>query len=256
MSETFWTGKRVNATIASLLLLLFTGLQAWFSNVHERQWTAQFSLGPAPGHQWLTLASLGEQSGMGRGLALYTQSFDIQAGKAMSIARLDLKATRDWLATAGELAPTSAYPGFLASRIYASVASPTQSRLLLDWVAGHYSKSPATQWPWLAHAVYLAKHVLGDTKLALEYAHQLRVGAGDAPVPQWARDLEVFLLLDLNELEAARTLLGGLIASGQIRDQRALQVMIADLERIGGRFQPDQRPRPGPGNAELKPKPE
>ena len=34
----------------------------------------------------------------------------------------------------------------------------------------------------------------------------------------WARQMEIFILEDMNELDAARILLGGLLESGQIDD--------------------------------------
>jgi hypothetical protein len=226
---------------AGLVLCMLLLVQLGFSKLHPRAWKAQLTLGSAPSADWLKLASLGELTGTSRALSLYTQSFDAQAGQAMAIRDLDLEATLRWLALSGELAPTSPYPTFLASRIYASVAGPRRARQLLDWVASRYAKSPATQWPWLAHAVYVAEHELHDKQLARGYANLLRTAAGNHAVPEWARSMEVFLLQDLNEFEAAQALLGGLIDSGQIKDQRALQVMIEDLNRIKSRFLADQR---------------
>lgn len=236
---------------AGLALCLLLMVQLGFSKSHPRAWKAQLTLGSAPSAGWSKLASLGELTGAARALSLYTQSFDAQAGQAMSIRDLDLEASLQWLALSGELAPTSPYPTFLASRIYASVAGPARARRMLNWVASRYPKSPATQWPWLAHAVYVAEHELNDKQLARGYAHLLRTAAGSHAVPEWARSMEVFLLQDLNEFEAAQALLGGLIDSGQIKDQRALQVMVEDLNRIKSRFLADQRSNKRSARAEL-----
>ena len=59
-----------------------------------------------------------------------------------------------------------------------------------------------------------------------------------ADVPLWARQMEVFILEDMNELEAARIVLGGLLESGQIRDAdelRFLRRKLEELERRTGR---------------------
>ena len=59
-------------------------------------------------------------------------------------------------------------------------------------------------------------------------------GAGIASVPLWARQMEIFILEDMNELEAARILLGGLLESGAIHDPaeaRFLQQRLEELER-------------------------
>ena len=57
-------------------------------------------------------------------------------------------------------------------------------------------------------------------------------------VPLWARQMEIFILEDMDELEAARIMLGGLLASGQIRDPaeaRFLAQRLKDLEQRLGR---------------------
>ena len=56
----------------------------------------------------------------------------------------------------------------------------------------------------------------------------------DPNVPLRARQMEVFILEDMNELEAARILLGGMLASGRIRDAdeaRFLRQKLEELER-------------------------
>jgi len=53
-------------------------------------------------------------------------------------------------------------------------------------------------------------------------------------VPLWAKQMQVFILEDMNELEAARIMLGGLLDSGAIGDPeeaRYLELHLRDLER-------------------------
>ena len=61
-------------------------------------------------------------------------------------------------------------------------------------------------------------------------------------VPLWARQLEIFILEDMNELDAARVLLGAMLESGVIRDPaeaRFLRLRLQDLER---RLAPSRSP--------------
>ena len=84
------------------------------------------------------------------------------------------------------------------------------------------------------HAALLAKHRLKDLALARRYAADMRSLANDSSVPLWAKQMEVFILEDMDELEAARIMLGGLLASGQIQDpeeRRLMQARLRDLER-------------------------
>ncbi len=52
-------------------------------------------------------------------------------------------------------------------------------------------------------------------------------------MPLWAKQMEIFILEDMNELEAARIMLGGLLASGAVRDPdeaRFLRHRLKELE--------------------------
>ena len=96
---------------------------------------------------------------------------------------------------------------------------------------------------WLAHAALLAKHRLHDLPLARRYAAAIE-RHHRATVPLWAKQMEVFILEDMNELEAA-IMLGGLLASGRSSDpaRRFLQGRLEELERrIAGEQRARQRP--------------
>ncbi len=229
-----------------MLLVFALALQTQLSSGIEREWQVRRTPGPVPTANWLRLASLGESRSVATALALYIQSFDAQAGTVLPVRELNLEAIRNYLERASELAPEAAYPLFLASRIYATSASDHESRQFLNWVEQRFPIAPRKHWPWLAHAVHVAQHRLKDTRLAQQYANTLRLHGQHAEIPAWARDLEFFLLAKLNEYEAAQALLGGLIASGTIRDEKALAVMLRDLESIKerkGLNGPNQRHR-------------
>ncbi|MEZ5738531.1 MAG: hypothetical protein R3E68_03045 [Burkholderiaceae bacterium] len=225
-----------------MLLFALLGLQFQFSQQHERSWQAELSPPPLPSSRMLTLAALGESQAMASLLTLQLQTFDAQAGQTLVMRNLDADAIGSWLDRISDLSPAFGYPSFLASRIYASTMPHDTAIRLLDRVEARFRKAPEQHWPWLAYAVHLAKHRLDDKPLARRYANTLRLSAEGRTSPQWARDLEVFLLQDLNELQAARTLLGGLIDSGRIADDKALAVMIKDLEAIERRLGADRWP--------------
>jgi hypothetical protein len=53
--------------------------------------------------------------------------------------------------------------------------------------------------------------------------------------------MEPFILEDMNELEAARLLIGGLIASGQVKDQRDLALLERRLQLLEERIEAEKR---------------
>lgn len=188
----------------------------------------------APSLASLRLASLGEPIALAKVLMLYVQSFDAQAGVTAPFARLDYGRLTTWLDRILDLDPQGQYPLFAASRLYSDVADPQRQRLMLNFIYRRFSDDPNQRWPWLAQAAIVAKHRLKDLPLAQKYAHAIRVQATASTVPSWARQMEIFILEDMNELDSAKILLGGLLQNHQITDQneiRFLEQRLKALER-------------------------
>lgn len=191
-------------------------------------------LPPAPSVSALRLASFGEPNALARLMMLYLQAFDYSGTNANSYRQLDYARLTDWLAAILALDPRSQYPLFAAARVYAETADAARSRIALEFVYREFFGDPDRRWPWLAHAALLAKHRLKDLALARRYASAIDRYTKSSDVPLWAKQMEIFILEDLNELEAARILLGGLLESGTIRDPaelRFLRLRLEELER-------------------------
>jgi len=196
--------------------------------------TAATGLPPPPSVQALRLASFGEPATLARLAMLYLQAFDYGGANANPYRRLDYARLTGWLKAILELDPRSEYPLFAAARVYAESPDPARSRVALEFVYREFFADPDRRWPWLAHAALLAKHRLNDLPLARRYAAAIDRNTRSANVPLWARQMEIFILEDMNELEAARILLGGLLESGAIQDPaeaRFLRQRLEELER-------------------------
>jgi len=197
----------------------------------------QADLPPAPSAAALRLASFGEPEAAARLAMLYLQAFDYGGTNANPYRRLDYGRLVDWLATILALDPRSDYPLFAAARVYADTPDASQSRQVLDFIYREFFADPDRRWAALAHAALLAKHRLHDLPLARRYAAAIEQHARSAAVPLWARQMEVFILEDMNELEAARIMLGGMLTSGAIHDAdeaRFLRQKLEELERRAG----------------------
>ena len=184
-------------------------------------------LPPAPSVQSLRLASFGEREALARILSVHIQSFELRRDYARLV---------DWLRSALELDPRSQYPLFLAARVYAESADPARVRLALDFVYQEFFRDPNRRWPWLAHAALIAKHRLGDLPLARRYASAVQRYSTAPDVPLWARQMEIFILEDMNELAAAKIMLGGLLESGTIQDPAELRFLRERLQELEARM--------------------
>lgn len=206
-------------------------------------------LPPPPSAAMAQLASLGEPLAMSKTMLLYLQSFEDQAGVSLPWRALDYDRLAGWLDTAQTLDPRSRYALVAASEIYAGVADPARARRMLQFVSNSFALDPARRWPAMAQATLIAKHQLHDLQLALTLARQLRLQATGPDVPAWVRQMEAFILEDMDQFDSAQVVLGGLIASGQISDAHELAFMARRLDDIATR---KARKNAIPGNAHLQ----
>lgn len=199
---------------------------------------AAHDLPPAPRPEALRLAAFGEPQALARLLMLYLQSFDLGGENALPYRRLDYRNLVAWLEAILALDPRSQYPLFSAARIYAENADPQRMRLMLEFLYREYFADPNRRWPWLAQAALLAKHELKDLPLALRYAGAVERHTTDPHVPAWAKQMRLFILEDMGELEAERIMIRSLIESGRLTDAgeaRVLRDRLEELERRSSR---------------------
>jgi len=233
------------------LFVAALALQVLFASLGPRPTAKAEDLGPPPGVNALRLAAVGEPVALAKLLMLYLQAFDYQAGTRVPYRNLDYGQLEGWLGRILELDPTGQYPLMSASRLYSEVPDPAKQRRMLEFLYREYLKDPDRRWPWLAHATVIAKHQLKDLPLARKYAVALQQNTTTADAPAWVRQMEPFILEDMNELEAARVLIGGLIASGQVKDQRDLELLERGLQRLEERIEAEKH-RGSPASPPVK----
>ena len=220
---------------AAFVLLL--GAQLAFSTTRPARAPAAEDLPPPPRPAILRAAALGETAAFSRLAMVYLQAFDLSSDNATPYRNLDYSRLVGWLRAIRDVDPRSDYALFSAARIYAENPDPARSRLALEFVHESFLQDPDRRWPWLAHAALLAKHRLRDLALARRYAADVARLSHDPRLPDWARQMEIFVLEDMNELDAARVLLGAMLEGGRIRDpaeRRFLEQHLRDLESRAG----------------------
>ena len=103
---------------------------------------------------------------------------------------------------------------------------------MLNFVYKKFLEDPGKRWMWMAHAVYVARHRLKDLDLALKFARAIRLNTSAGSVPDWIRDMEIYVLEDMGEVEADKILIGGLLDSGNIRDPNELRFLTDRLHAL------------------------
>jgi hypothetical protein len=189
-------------------------------------------LPPAPRPGILRLAVFGEPEAGARLAMLYLQSFDLGGTNALRYRELDYERLIAWLSAVLELDPRSQYPLFSAARVYAEIPDEARSRAMLEFVYREFLRDPNRRWPWLAHGALLAKHRLHDLPLALRYATAVEEKTASAGLPSWARQMRIFILEDMDELEAAKIMIRDLLLGGRITDPAELRFLKERLDAL------------------------
>ena len=188
------------------------------------------ALSRPPSAAMLRALAFGEPIALASLLTLQLQAYDNQPGISIPFAQLDYGLVIAWLESILGLDPVSQYPLFMAAQLYGQVPDAAKQREMCDFVRRKFDQDPNRRWRWLAHCAIMAKHRLRDMPLALAYADAIARSATQAP--SWARQMRIFLLQDMGEIEAAKILLGGLLASGEITDAREIHFLMERLKEL------------------------
>ena len=162
--------------------------------------------------------SMGSDMLLGYLLSIRLQLHDNQMGRHFSYDRIDYHRLVDWLEQIRALNPRSEYPMLLASRVYSQTWDKGRLMLMLDFIERTFEDDPQLHWRRLAEASVLAKHQLGDLKLALRFAEKLAQLPESVIMPNWARDIRFLLLAEMNEFESAVAIVQALLQSGAVSD--------------------------------------
>ncbi len=192
------------------------------------------ALPAAPDMKILRLSGLGEPGALAKIIMLWLQAFDNQPGLSIPFNKLNYAEVIHWLEAILNLDDRFQYPLLSASRLYTETPDLDKKRQMLEFVHERFLQNPNKRWPWMTHAVYVAKHHLRDLQLALKYANALRVNVNTDKAPPWATQMEIYVLEDLGETESAKIIIGGLLESGRLskhdNELRFLKNKLAELE--------------------------
>jgi hypothetical protein len=211
-----------------ILAAALLGQISWSTHAPRQAPTAT-DLAAPPSRRAAIAMSLGDPLAAAKVMNLVLQAHDNQPGLPVPFARLDYAVVKRWLERILELDPHGPYPLLAASRLYGEVHDPQRQRIMLDFVHEKFHEDPNRRWPALAHAAHVARHGLKDMALARTYAASLRREATAATVPGWAKQMEILLLADMDEVDAARVLLGALLENGQIADPAEARFLASRL---------------------------
>jgi hypothetical protein len=220
----------------ALWVLLVAGLlaSAGLSTLRGSPKATAEALGLPPSVAGAKLLSLDEPVAFAKVLNLIVQAHDVQPGLSLAYGQLNYDQLTKWLDLSLALDPAGQYPLMAGARLYTQKsADEARQRKMTDWVAIRFVDDPARRWPWMGHVAYVAKTQFKDLPLAMKYAESLRHHTERIPtVPAWARQLDIFLKIEMKDSDTAKFLIGGLLDSGQIKDPNELRFLEHTLRQL------------------------
>lgn len=217
-----------------MLLVLLLGCSVVLSELRGAPKAMAEDLGVPPSPLVARLYSLDDPVALAKWFNLLVQAHDAQPGLSLSYGQLNYDQLVAWLDLSLALDPTGQYPLMAGARLYTQNSADMQRQSkMIDWVASRFVDDPERRWPWMAHIVYVAKTQLKDAARANQYAETLRKHTENLPsVPAWARQLDIFLKIDMKDSERAKFLIGGLLHSGKIKDENELRFLAHTLKEL------------------------
>ena len=223
--------KDVPAHIIIILIIAFLCQIYWSSS--KPLATINIKKLPEPPSQIESqLFGLGDAIAISKLFMLWLQAFDNQPGVSVPFKNLDYGRVINWLERILALDPKGQYPLLAAGRIYGAVADDEKNRQMLAFIYEQFPKDPNRRWPSMTHAIYIAKHRIKDYPLALKFAHAVAQQVTANNIPSWVKQMEIYVLEDMGEIESAKILIGGLLESGAITDDHELQFLQDRLDRL------------------------
>ncbi|MEM7292228.1 MAG: hypothetical protein AAF420_02375 [Pseudomonadota bacterium] len=215
------------------LVLLALALQVGFANESQlNPETRRAYLPSAPPQDLARVVALGEPVFSSRLMSAWLQTFDFQSGLSIPWRELDYPTLVDWLQLQLDLDPQNPFPMLAAAHLYGGITDRDRVRLMVDFIVETFRDDPAHHWRWMAAAVMISQHRLDDIALAENLATELDLSTRGVPIPGWARQMILFIRMQMGEVESAHALLFALIEGGEINDPEEIAFLLRRLENM------------------------
>jgi len=218
---------------------------------------------PVPTRDGAAMMALGDTQFAYRLGAITLQNLGDSGGRVTPIRSYDYARLGAWFKLLDDLDPASDHVPMLAAYYFGATRVPADVAVVVDYLSVAGVRPIGSKWRWLVHAIFLARHRLGDLQLALDLAYKLsKMQLVDDAMPAWARQMPAFVLKEQGDREDARKIITELLLTGhgfhpnEINFMKSyltedLGVPPAEVERImSERKVPDageyRRPLPAP----------
>jgi hypothetical protein len=183
-----------------LILALVANAMVWdYAHLLRGRWT---NVPPVPSERGALSLTLGDRQFAYRVIALMLQNFGDTGGRTTALAEYNYPQLKGWFFLEDRLDPLANAVPMLAAFFFGATTRPEQVAHVVDYLEVVGRRPEGEKWRWMAHAVYLARHVQQDKPRALALAHQLSENQ-NPHMPAWTRTMPALILNEQGSKEAA-----------------------------------------------------
>lgn len=179
----------------------------WHSHTIRSRWT---NVPPAPSGNGAVFLTLGDTQFAYRAIGMSLQNFGDTGGRTTPLKDYDYPSLSRWFFLEDQLDPVSNYVPMLAAFFFGGTSRPDQVSRVVDYLETVGSRPEGEKWRWMAHAVYLARHVQQDKARALDLARKLSENR-NPDMPAWTRTMPALILNEQGSKEAAYQIMTGIL---------------------------------------------
>lgn len=195
---------------------------------------------PVPTRAGAVMMALGDAQFSYRLGAMTLQNLGDSGGRITPIRDYDYAKLGAWFALLDLLDPASDHVPMLAAYYFGATRVPNDVAVVVDYLGQVGQRTVGSKWRWLVHAVFLARHRLGDLQTALDLAYKLsKMELQDDQMPAWGRQMPALVLKAKGDREDARKIIIQLLESGQQFHPNEINFMKAYLVEELGMAQKD-----------------
>ncbi len=167
---------------------------------------------PAPAHPVAKALAMGDGQFLYRAMTFVLQNMGDEGGRVTPLRDYDYQRLGRWFFLLDRFDPKSEFLPVLVGYYYSQSQNLDDVRVVISYLTHIAIRDPVRNWRWLAHAIYLARHKVGDMNLALSLAYRMAAIRGPG-IPIWAQQMPAFVLAEVGEKEAARNLMEAIMDS-------------------------------------------
>lgn len=194
----------------TLIFFLILNFALW-KQTHKVQlpWT---NVPPVPEEKRADMLTLGDKQLAYRYYALMLQNLGSIGAHDVSLKKIDYAKLQKWLFLEEYLDPVSNVIPMMAAQYFGAVDDSDKLDYITAYLAQAGSQPHNNRWRWLAHGVFLARHVQKDNEKALALAYKLAENK-DPTLAAWAKQMPVFILNDQGDKDTAYKIMLNILIS-------------------------------------------